>query len=265
VAAEAREQRFVFGEVAELYDRARAGYPADVIDDVLRFTGVDPDRLRALEVGAGTGKATLAFAARGVEILALEPSPEMAAVAARNCRELPRVRIVRSTFEDWRLEERGFGLLFAAQSWHWVAPEVRWARAARALSPGGTLALLGHSVRWRGEPLRDELEDVYRRVAPALLTRNPGFPGLHDVDDDAYVDEIQRTELFGGVTSRSHPWSEHFSADGFLDRLATQSDHRLLTDTARGELFAAVRELVSARDGGVDVPHVTTVTVARLR
>src|ERR1039458_4096462 len=81
--AEGREQRFIFGEVAELYDRARAGYSATLVDDVLSFVGVDSDRLRALEVGAGTGKATVAFAVRGLEILALEPSLEMATVARR--------------------------------------------------------------------------------------------------------------------------------------------------------------------------------------
>ena len=77
-----REQRFVFGEVADLYDRARPGYPEQLVEDVLRFRGLPAPRV--LEVGAGTGKATVVFAARGLEIVALEPTPEMAAVAARN-------------------------------------------------------------------------------------------------------------------------------------------------------------------------------------
>lgn len=144
-------------------------------------------------------------------------------------------------------------------------PRVRWTKGARALSPGGTLALLGHSVRWQGEPLRDELEDVYRRVAPELFAQNPGFPGLRGEDDDALVDEIRGRDLFGDVTSRARPWSERFTTDAFLDRLATQSNHRLLTEAAREELFAAVRELISAHGGEVAVPYVTTLTAARQR
>ena len=69
-----REQRLVFGEVAELYDGARAGYSEAVVDDVLHYLGGDSRARRALEVGAGTGKATVAFAARGLAIVALEPS-----------------------------------------------------------------------------------------------------------------------------------------------------------------------------------------------
>ena len=77
-----RQQRLVFGEVAELYDRARAGYPEALIDDVISFAGGDGPSLRALEVGAGTGKATVGFASRDLEILALEPSADMAADTA---------------------------------------------------------------------------------------------------------------------------------------------------------------------------------------
>jgi SAM-dependent methyltransferase len=260
-----REQRFVFGEAAELYDRARAGYPEALVDDVLRFTGVDPARLRALEVGAGTGKATVAFAARGVEILALEPSPEMASVLLRNCRGFPRVRIAPQTFEEWPVETGAFGLLFAAQSIHWVDPAVRWVKVAQALQAGGAVALMGHQVRWRGEELRDELEDVYRRLAPDLLAHNPGFPGLRERGDDGPDDEIRETGLFGAVTARSYPWSAHLTTDGFLDLLATQSDHRLLGDAARERLFDGLRGLIAAQGGEVAVPQVTLLTMARRR
>ncbi len=262
---EAREQRFVFGEVAELYDRARAGYPAELVDDVLSFVGRDADRLRVLEVGAGTGKATVAFAARGLEILALEPDPAMGAVALRNCQRFPGVRIVRSTFEDWPVEEGRFDLLLAAQSWHWVDPEVRWVKAAQVLQAGATLALMGHHVHWQGEPLRDELEDVYSRVAPELLARHPGFPGLHPDSGDAEVAvDIAQPGRFRDATVRTYPWSEHLTSGGFLERLATQSNHRLLPAAERDDLFEAVRDVIVAHGGAVTIPGITVLTLARL-
>jgi SAM-dependent methyltransferase len=192
-----REQRLVFGEVAELYDRVRAGYPDAAVDDVIGFAGADGPLLRALEVGAGTGKATVSFAARGLEILALEPSAEMAAVARRNCRPFPRVRVESVTFEDWPAAAGRFGLVFSAQAWHWVRPEVRYGKAAEALRAGGTLALLWNRVRWQGEPLRDDLEDLYRRLAPDLYARHPAFPGLTARPEDGdRGDEMRRTGLF---------------------------------------------------------------------
>ena len=60
-------RRLSFGSVAEQYDRIRPSYPEQLVDDVIAYAG---DGLtaagRALEVGAGTGKATLQFAARGL-------------------------------------------------------------------------------------------------------------------------------------------------------------------------------------------------------
>jgi hypothetical protein len=52
-----RQQRLVFGEVAELYDRARAGYPEALIDDVISFAGGDGPSLRALVLRSGCGRA----------------------------------------------------------------------------------------------------------------------------------------------------------------------------------------------------------------
>jgi len=53
----------VFGEVADEYDDVRAGYAPELVDTVFDYLGRVPRR--AIEVGAGTGKATSAFAGRG--------------------------------------------------------------------------------------------------------------------------------------------------------------------------------------------------------
>src|SRR5262245_47475331 len=93
----------VFGEVADVYDRVRPPYPDALFDDVLAYLGADG---RALEVGAGTGRATEVFARRGLPIVAIEPDDAMADVLAANVAGHPGVEIVRSTFEDYRLAER---------------------------------------------------------------------------------------------------------------------------------------------------------------
>lgn len=69
---------------------------------------------RMLEVGVGTGKATVPFAATGVSLLGLEPDPAMAALAARNCAGCPNVAIVTSSFEDWPVERSAFDLVLSA-------------------------------------------------------------------------------------------------------------------------------------------------------
>ena len=126
----AREQRLVFGEVADLYDRRDPGTPMHSSTMSCRTRGSlsgDP----VLEVGCGTGKATVPFAARALTVTALEPDPHMAAIAQRNCVGLDAIVEVTS-FEDWAAEPGEYRLVMAAQSWHWVQPAIRLRKARRA-------------------------------------------------------------------------------------------------------------------------------------
>jgi len=75
-----------FGSAAEQCERYRLGNPDDVVDAVLEFAGRPVHS--ALEIGAGTGKATHPFAARGIAVTALEPDAEMARLGGIRLGEL---------------------------------------------------------------------------------------------------------------------------------------------------------------------------------
>ncbi|HXQ18381.1 MAG TPA: class I SAM-dependent methyltransferase [Acidimicrobiales bacterium] len=259
-----RSKGRVFGSVAELYDRARPGYADLLVDDVLAFAGAS--RPQVLEIGAGTGKATVAFAARAGALLALEPDADMVTVAARRCRDLGNVRIERSTFEAWEPGERRFDLLVSAQAWHWVNPDVGYPKAHAVLRPAGVLALLWHRSIWNDGPLRDALVAVYEELAPRLLAATPTFPGLVGTEADARrPGEIESSGLFGEVEVHSHPWRRNYSTSEYLELLGTQSDHVLLEPTQRDRLFDAVAGVLDDAGGRVTMSYVTLVFLARRR
>jgi trans-aconitate methyltransferase len=66
-----------FGVVAEAYERFRPGYPVELVDTVMTYA--DRPVRTALEIGAGTGKATRLFAQQGVTVTATEPDGAMLA------------------------------------------------------------------------------------------------------------------------------------------------------------------------------------------
>jgi SAM-dependent methyltransferase len=103
-----RERRMIFGEVAESYHHARPDYPAELIADVVAWAG--GPGAAALEVGAGTGKATIPLARSGLSVVALEPSRDMADVLRRETADLPRVSVVDAGFEDWEPTASAFDL-----------------------------------------------------------------------------------------------------------------------------------------------------------
>ncbi|MBA3794479.1 MAG: methyltransferase domain-containing protein, partial [Rubrobacter sp.] len=74
--------RSTFDGAAPLYDEVRPGYPEALFDDVASLS-VIPSRGRILEIGCGTGQATVPLARRGYEILCVELGENLAAVARR--------------------------------------------------------------------------------------------------------------------------------------------------------------------------------------
>jgi SAM-dependent methyltransferase len=263
----ARERRLAFGDVAELYDNARPTYPAELVDDVLTFSG-GAESGPALEVGAGTGKATTLFAARGLQIVALEPSAEMAEVARRNLAGYENVTIEPSDFEHWDARGRSFGLVFSAQAWHWISPDVRYLRAREALRPGGVLAVFWNRPWWESCPLRDELAQAYQRTAPDLGEGSgpgPMHPAVAAPPEwwSDWEGEIAGARGFEAAESRVYRWSETYARDAYLQVLRTHSDHIVLGPERLEGLLDAVGEVLDRHGGVLQLDYVTVLWMAR--
>ncbi len=95
--------RSIFNTVAEDYEAARPGYPEALVEDILTFAAL-PDGARCLEVGCGTGQATLPFARRGLSILCLDIGLDLLRRAQANLSAYPSVRFQNIAFEDWTPE-----------------------------------------------------------------------------------------------------------------------------------------------------------------
>ncbi|MEE3919938.1 class I SAM-dependent methyltransferase [Micromonospora sp. BRA006-A] len=129
----------VFGTVADLYERARPGYPPKLAESIVAYHGGTPASV--VEVGAGTGKGTEVLARLSAPLTCVEPD---ALMAARLAERFPEARVEATTFERWSPPAGGVDVLACAMAWHWLDAATRNALARRALAPGGTLAVFGH-------------------------------------------------------------------------------------------------------------------------
>src|SRR5580698_934881 len=158
------EQRFAFDEIANIYKTARPDYPEALIEDVVAYADLKPND-DILEVGCGTGQATKSFAKRNFSVLAIDPGPEMLRGARESLADFNNVRFLEIPFEAWPAKQGEFRLIVAAQSWHWVSPEMRFVRAAEALSPEGSLVVFGHVPVGLPDPLLAQFKEIYLRHA----------------------------------------------------------------------------------------------------
>jgi SAM-dependent methyltransferase len=223
----------VFGQVAREYERIRAGYPAQLVTDTLAYAALDGRP--ALEIGAGTGKATAAFTARGVRVTALEPDPAMLDVLHA---KLPDVDTALTTFEDYA-PPQPFGLLYSAQAWHWTDPQRRWSLATGALAPRGALALFWNNDDFADPDARAIFEELHQRIAPQVGIV-PGTPTKDDPLDDAPWQELLTRPEFTDARRNFYPWERRLSRVDFIALLSTISAYRILDERTRETLYAAL-------------------------
>lgn len=221
-------QGLVFGTSAEAYERYRLGYSGEVADAVLAYA--ERPVLAALEIGAGTGKATRLFASRGVHVTAVEPDRNMAALLGSATRDLP-VRAVVATFEEFQ-PERKFDLLFSAAAWHWTDPETRWTRAVEMLLGGGTFALFGAPGGLLDPRLAQAVDAVAREFLPA---------GSDQAGDEWSIEDISRTDGLVDISEFRLPRTCRTSAENYLRRLATVSSYLQLEASVRDKALNATR------------------------
>jgi SAM-dependent methyltransferase len=242
-----------------LYDRSRPGYPDQLFDDMVRLAHV-PARGRVLEIGPGTGQATLPLARRGLEVLALELGASMARACRRNLAAFPMVTVLNTAFEDWPVETGAFDLVVSASAFHWVNPRIGFSHAARALKDSGYLALVWHFREDQADPLSLELHEVYESIGLKPWRARPPEQRIA-----RQLQAVERSGRFGPVTVRRYPGARDYSTPDYIALLRTMSDHAILPAETRRRLFAGIRR-VFARHGDVFTRRfISTLLLAKRR
>ncbi len=254
------ERALSFGSVAVAYERFRPDYPTEVVDLVLGYAA-RPVRM-ALEIGAGTGKATRVFADRGIAVTATDPDPAMLAELRRH---VPATVIaVRAAFEDAAFEDLAttdaFDLVFAAASLHWTEPWLRWPRVAAMVKPGGTFAAFGGQAHL-ADPA---VEENVRAVRSAYL-EDDSVPSPDGTQDDSDLQwpgtELARSSLFTDVRQATVERRLLLSARDYVGHLSTVSAYLQLPPAVRER---ALREIGEALPARVHVTADVTLHLARL-
>jgi SAM-dependent methyltransferase len=254
--------RAIFDTEAERYDRARPGYPPELFDDLAELAGIGPG-CRLLEIGPGTGQATAPLAARGCRIVAVELGERLANLARQRLAAFANVHIELAAFEEWPLPAEPFDVVFSATAFHWIDPEVRIAKPAEALRPGGALAIVEtHHVSGGTEGFFAAAQDCYLRFDPAT---EPGFrqPAPEEVPTESA--DLAGSGRFGPAETRRYVWERCYTTAEYLDLLLTYSNHLALPEVNRVELLACLARLIDTRlDGRVRKRYLTQLHVARL-
>jgi SAM-dependent methyltransferase len=196
-----------FSGVAAGYQAFRPRYPTALFE---WLADVVPGHERAVDLGCGTGQASVALADRFTEVIGLDPSAEQIARAQTHPGVLYRVAPAEAT----GLPDASADLVIAAQAFHWFDPERLHLELARIGRPGAVFAAFTYALCRVGPSVDEVVDHLYRDVL-----------GPHWPPERAHVDTAYRTLPF--------PWpeldaptlgmEESWALDRFMGYLGTWS------------------------------------------
>jgi SAM-dependent methyltransferase len=229
-----RERALSFGPVASAYERFRPGYPDRLVDEVLTYARI-PIR-SALEIGAGTGKATRAFSARGIGVTATDPDAAMLGELRKHVP--PTVSTMQTTFEDLPLTHT-YDLVFAAAAMHWTEPVHRWSRVSALLNANGVFASFGGQLH-----LADSVVDEAVCMVRGQVLSDDGVPTPDGTPEDSSMEwpgtELSRSDQFTDIRQVTFDRRLVVSARDYIGHLSTISAYLQLPAAVREQLFGQI-------------------------
>lgn len=131
-----------FTGFANLYDRSRPT-PPEALGLLLTQLTPTPFPDLIVDLGCGSGLSSRYWADKAVQVIGVDPTPDMLAQARAQTRD-PNVSYVPGFGHDTGLPAGCADIVTCSQSFHWMEPGPTLAEVARLLRPGGVFAAYDH-------------------------------------------------------------------------------------------------------------------------
>jgi SAM-dependent methyltransferase len=254
-----RDARLSFGTVVDAYHEIRPTYPAALFDEFFALLASQPD---VLEVGPGTGQATMDLLARGAVVRAVEISPSMASRLRSN---LPtqRLHVSVGDFETIDLAATSADAVFSASAYHWISPAAQLDRPAVILRSDGVLAIveLIQVDSPEDQGFYATAQPIYQRYGQGHV--GPPAPARTGVEP-AILQALARDRRFRDVDVHRWDWDQTYTASEYRKLMLSFSDTNMMAASDSVGLLDDMESFINSRfDGRVTRPLVVTLTTAR--
>jgi len=251
-----------FDKMAALYDKIRPSYPEQLIEDIIGKTQITSSA-RLLEIGAGTGKATVQFAKKGFTIDCIEMGENLSIVLKFNCEEYPKVNVDVSTFEEWETEDINiYDLVYCAQAFHWIDKKVKYKKTHSLLKDNGYLALFWYQNSGETTEILNEINSMIKSYVPDFFE--------NEVEKASYIEgrEMRRLEiiesgLFNNPEIIEYTVDSLIDVDTYIQSISTYSRFAVLSDELQNKLSEEIRRIITNNGGYVSSKIAYTLYLAK--
>jgi SAM-dependent methyltransferase len=229
-----------FAGVAGAYDRGRPDYAPAVVGAIAAELGITAGS-PVLDLAAGTGKLTRALLALGLDVVAVEPQPQLRELLAASVGD---ERVREGLAEAIPLPDDSAAAVTVADAFHWFDHATALAEIRRVLSPGGGLAVISAVPDWSGVSWAHELGTL---IAGAR-TAHPEFDG------PSWQESVRSTGGWAEPREIRVSTSQPASAERMVDYVGSMSWVAALGEVEREETLAKVAAIISAGETPAELP-----------
>jgi SAM-dependent methyltransferase len=186
---------------APFYDRYRAPYPKELLDDLVSRVQTS-GRGRLLDLACGTGQVALPLAEHFTEVLALDQEAETVEYGKSRSRTggVTNLTWITGAAEEVNVDG-AFELITIGNAFHRVDRQVVAGRIYSWLQPGGSVALLWGGLPFPGDlPWQDAIAGLFRDWIHKAGTDDripPGWEAAMERDPHAVVLERSGLQFAG--------------------------------------------------------------------
>ena len=247
----ARNQSTVFGEVADLYEKSRPSYPAQLFDWISAVSDISNSAL-VVDVGCGTGKSSEWFVRNGHTVVGIEPDPRMAVIASAKLHESNHFTVETVEFQNWLGLAEPADLVISGQAWHWADPLTRFHSAHATLKNQGWLCVFWNQPEGHSDQIHRDIDKIYDLLPSDIKQAFDGarLPGSKSAITAASpADEFDESKCFGSVEQFNFSWDLEVTSQSHVENLLTQSTHRLLPSEHRSRLLDGITDVINSHGG----------------
>lgn len=248
-----------FNSVCTEYDKWRPHYVKELYDDIFDVKEINLSS-NVLEVGIGTGQATLPILKTGCSLTAIELGDQLAEFSKHKFKDYDKFNVKNFAFQDFECPPNSFDLIFSATAFHWIPEDIGYTKVFDILKSGGVFA------RFANHPYKDkkrnnihiEFENIYEKYMPGSLGRDE-----YSEENAKNIADIAYKYGFIDVSYRLYHRTRTFTADEYTSLLGTYSDHIAIEQRTRMKFFDEIREVINDNGGIITMYDTIDLQLAR--
>ena len=255
---------WTFDTAVSNYDKMRPGYVDEIYQAIFKYVPID-ENSNVVEVGSGSGQATLPVLKTGCKLTAVEYGENFSELLRDKFKSFPKFSVVTGKFEEVTLEEDDCDLIFSATAFHWVPEKEGYEKVYRMLKKGGAFARFANRPRnCQNEPeLGEEIQELYNEYYNKQHNIKSGTKTWFTEDDAKTISLIPEKYGFTDIKYFLFHRERVFSASEYTKLLGTYSDHIAIEENIRKEFFSKIEDAINRHGGTITISDTLDLELAR--